>query len=138
MTQTGSKRSIAGAVYIGAVILFALSFVAAIILSIVNGLVSKTLLTKSTSPDGVYTLEAYQVNPGATSDFSVQVYLESDGRLTRIYNAYHEVDVEIAWIGDGLVAINGHRLDLKKGQTYDFRRGDSLPVGQKIAACAAL
>lgn len=82
---------------------------------------NKTLLLTSECPNGEYKLEAYRIEPGATVDFSVKVYLIQDKNKI-IYNAYHESEVEITWIDCNTVSINTKNLDLSKGETYDWRR----------------
>ena len=82
----------------------------------------ESYLCTTVSPDDEYTLQAYKVEPGATVDFSVKVYLIDGNDKLLIYNAYHEYDVNIIWIGDNIVSINEKVLDLSKGQTYDWRK----------------
>lgn len=84
---------------------------------------SETFLTRSESPDRTYILEAYVTEPGATVDFSVKVYLVTDGQKSLIYDAYHEQQATIDWTDDCHVVINGHLLDLSAGETYYWREG---------------
>ncbi|MBQ6381070.1 MAG: hypothetical protein IJJ41_05700 [Clostridia bacterium] len=81
-----------------------------------------TLLTTSVSPDGTYTLNAYRTEPGATTDFSIKVYLESGKKEKRIYDAYHEETVDIKWLDNERVCINGKTLELSEKETYDWRK----------------
>ncbi len=86
-----------------------------------SSLPSKTFLESSKSPDGTYELEAYDTSGGATVDFSVAVYLLKENRKICIYNGYHEKDVEIIWVDNSTVTINGITLDLSKDERYDWR-----------------
>ncbi len=87
-----------------------------------QGSAPETLLLRSQSADGVYALEAYRTEPGATVDFSVKVYLVEGETRKEIYNAYHEREADIVWDGPDMVTINGKTLDLAAGETYDWRR----------------
>ena len=66
-------------------------------------------------------MEAYRTEPGATVDFSIKVYEVTGNTKTLIYDAYHESDVQIFWVNNTIVSINGKELDLSSGQTYDWR-----------------
>lgn len=81
----------------------------------------ETFLMASQSPDGKYNLEAYRTEPGATVDFSIRVYLITDDRKSIIYDAYHEYEAKIVWIGNTTVSINGKTLDISQGEKYDWR-----------------
>ena len=80
----------------------------------------ETFLMTSQSPDGKYNLEAYRTAPGATVDFSIKVYLTIDDKKSIIYDAYHEYEVEIVWINNATVSINGKTLDISQGEKYDW------------------
>lgn len=76
----------------------------------------------STSPDNTYTLEAYRVNGGATTDYSIKVYrIDNDSSKSLIYNKYHDYNAEIKWISNYTVSINDVTIDLSKNETYDWR-----------------
>ena len=81
----------------------------------------ETFITSSQSPDGEYILEAYRTEPGATVDFSIKVYEVTGNTKTLIYDAYHESDVQIFWVNNTIVSINGKELDLSCEETYDWR-----------------
>lgn len=86
--------------------------------------ISEEKILTSTSPDNTYTLEAYKVNGGATTDYSIKVYRLSDNILSGkklIYNKYHDYDAEIKWISNDIVSINDVVLDLSKDEKYDWR-----------------
>ncbi len=81
----------------------------------------ESFLITSTSPDGEYVLNAYRTEPGATTDFSVKVYLNDNKSEKLIYDAYHESSVDIVWIDDSNVEINGKVLNLEKNEKYNWR-----------------
>ncbi len=81
----------------------------------------ETFLISSQSPDGVYKLEAYRTEPGATVDFSIRVYMINGNQKNIIYDAYHEYDAQIVWIDNSVVSINGKSLDISRGEKYDWR-----------------
>ena len=72
--------------------------------------------------DNTYTLEAYRVNGGATTDYSIKVYrIDNDSSKSLIYNKYHDYNAEIKWISNYTVSINDVTIDLSKNETYDWR-----------------
>lgn len=81
----------------------------------------ESFLITSTSPDGEYVLNAYRTEPGATTDFSVKVYLNDNKSEKLIYDAYHESSVDIVWIDSSNVEINGKVLNLEKNEKYNWR-----------------
>ena len=84
---------------------------------------SRELILESVSTNGKYKLSAYRINAGATVDWSVEVYLEKNGKdKILVYNAYHESEADIMWISNNKVSINGIKLNLDKGETFDWRR----------------
>ena len=87
---------------------------------------SEELIEKSTSPSGKYTVEAYLMNPGATGDYSIKVYLQKVISKVLIYNKYHDYDADIKWLSDDVVVINSVTLDVSKGETYDWRNDENL------------
>ncbi len=84
----------------------------------------ESLIAQSVSPNNKYKLEAYKTQPGATVDFSIKVYIINNGNKTMIYNAYHEYNVDIKWIDNTRVNINGKQLDLSKNEVYDWRKNE--------------
>ena len=81
----------------------------------------ETFLVSSQSRDGKYKLEAYKTEPGATVDFSIKVYMVEGSQKELIYDAYHEYEVQIAWVNNSTVSINGKILNLSLGEKYDWR-----------------
>lgn len=81
----------------------------------------ETFLLQSISPQGDYILAAYRTNPGATVDFSIKVYLKNGEKQDLIYNAYHESQVDIFWLNNHIVSINGKTLDISRNERYDWR-----------------
>lgn len=82
----------------------------------------ETFLMHSESPDGEYVLEAYRTEPGATVDFSIRVYMLNENEKIKVYDAYHEYDIELYWINNSTVSINGKILDLMQGEKYNWRQ----------------
>ncbi|WP_427340738.1 DUF5412 domain-containing protein [Caloranaerobacter sp. DY30410] len=81
-------------------------------------------LTESTSGDGNYTIKIYLCNGGATTSFAIRGELNFNKKLKKpknIYWNYREDSVEIKWVDNDTVIINGHELDLPN-ETFDFRR----------------
>lgn len=91
-------------------------------LSACSAFTSEEKILTSTSPDNTYTLEAYRVNGGATTDYSIKVYrIDNDSSKSLIYNKYHDYNAEIKWISNYTVSINDVTIDLSKNETYDWR-----------------
>lgn len=112
----GNKRFI---IFIGLILISTV-----FLLSACSYFSSEKYIETSTSPDRTYTLEAYIVNGGATTDYSIKVYRLNDNIMsnkTLIYNKYHDYDAEINWINNDIVSINGVILDLSKNEIYDWR-----------------
>lgn len=79
-------------------------------------------LSKSTSPDGRYTVTAYLNNGGATTDYAVLCTATDNetGRDRNIYWNYKCEKAEIEWIDEDTAIINGIELDVMKDK-YDWR-----------------
>ncbi|OBY12455.1 hypothetical protein CP373A1_00715 [Clostridium paraputrificum] len=81
---------------------------------------NEELLSESFSPDNKYKVEAYLVDNGATTDFSVKCILFVDNKKSKtIYSDYHIRDANIEWIDNDTVSINSHIIDLPDGK-YDW------------------
>ncbi|ELC8442631.1 hypothetical protein QYB59_001658 [Clostridium perfringens] len=83
---------------------------------------SEELLGETVSSNGKYKVQAYLVNGGATTDWSVRCYLkEGNSKKEKlIYNDYHIEEADMTWIDGDTISINGHDIDLPNGK-YDFR-----------------
>lgn len=92
------------------------------ILSACNLLVKNELIETSWSPNNTYYLEAYLSNPGATGSYSILVYMTDNGEKLLIYNKYRCDEVNIQWINDEVVQINGRTLDCSKHEIYDWHQ----------------
>ncbi len=106
------------------IILVVLILSSVFLISACGFLTSEEIIATSTSPDETYKLEAYIVNGGATTDYSIKVYLLNESSLSGkklIYNKYHDYNADIQWLDNDTVSINGVVLDLSKGETYDWR-----------------
>ena len=81
---------------------------------------NEELLSESFSPDNKYKVEAYLVDNGATTAFSVKCILFVDNKKSKtIYSDYHIRDANIEWIDNDTVSINSHIIDLPDGK-YDW------------------
>lgn len=69
-------------------------------------------LKKSVSPDSKYTLTFYLCNGGATVDYSVRGELSFNNTSRNIYWDYKSKNVNITWIDNNTVNVNGHILNL--------------------------
>lgn len=88
-----------------------------------NRLPKGEYLTEKTSPGGHYTIKAYLTNGGATTSYAVRgelVFNESNEKAKNIYWNYREDTVDITWIDNDTVQINGHSLDVANDK-FDFR-----------------
>ncbi|GAA0337959.1 hypothetical protein GCM10008967_30300 [Bacillus carboniphilus] len=71
------------------------------------------------SPDKQYTINFYLTNGGAMT--SLGVLGELDGPLwfyKKVFYDYRMDRAEVEWINNHTVSINGHLLDLGKGETF--------------------
>jgi hypothetical protein len=76
------------------------------------------------SKDSHYLVTVYLVNGGATVDFAIRAELvnEEYHHVKNIYWGYKEDKATVIWLNNDIVSINGHKLNVKKGETYDWRR----------------
>lgn len=89
-----------------------------------NRLPTGDFLTEESSPDGKYTLKAYLSDGGATTSYAIRgelVFNDGKKKKKNIYWNYREETVDISWINNSTVVINGHELEVSKDK-YDFRR----------------
>ncbi|MCL6518129.1 DUF5412 family protein [Alicyclobacillus sp.] len=82
-----------------------------------------TLMKSVESPDHRYKVNIYLTNGGATVDFGIRGELEDEGTHHRrnIYWQYHEDRADVFWVDNHTVSINGHVLNIARGQTYFWR-----------------
>lgn len=89
-----------------------------------NRLPTGEYLTDETSPDGTYTIKAYRNNGGATTSNSIRgelVFNQRNSKTKNIYWNYREDTVEIEWVDNDTVIINGHTLKVPN-EKFDFRK----------------
>ena len=82
------------------------------------------LLGEYPSPNSTYTVEIYQNDGGATTDYAVLGVLrkKSDSSYSRnIYWEYHTDSAEVKWLDDDTVVINGKKIQNVLKDKYDFR-----------------
>lgn len=82
---------------------------------------SEEHIATSTSPNKIHTVEAYRLNGGATTAYSINVYLTDNNKKKLIYTKYREYKADINWIDDNIVTINEIMLDLSKNEVYNWR-----------------
>ncbi|WP_019413977.1 DUF5412 domain-containing protein [Paenisporosarcina sp. TG20] len=88
-----------------------------------NRLPTGEFLTEETSPDGTYTLKAYDTNGGATTAYAVRgelVFNEKSNKRKNIYWNYRQETADISWTDNDTVIINGHTLDVPNDK-FDWR-----------------
>ncbi len=80
-------------------------------------------ITKSTSPNGVYTIKLYLCSGNSTVDFSVRGELITNSFIKKkknIYWQYKTDESNITWITKQRVLINGTEIKVPDGK-YDWR-----------------
>ena len=80
-------------------------------------------IATSESPDGRYTVDVEYYNGGAVGPFGIRG--ELNGPLWFTKSIYHEprgYEADVTWLNDYTVSINGHTLDLQKGEVYGYGR----------------
>lgn len=84
-------------------------------------------VTSVESPNHHYKINIYLVESGATVSDSIRGELvnESTHHAKNIYWGYKEDAASVNWMSDEIVSINGHQLNVDKGQIYDWRRNAS-------------
>lgn len=82
------------------------------------------LVSEYSSPNSTYTVEIYQNDGGATTDYAVLGVLrkKSDSSYSRnIYWENHTDSAEVEWLDDDTVIINGRKIPNVLKDKYDFR-----------------
>jgi hypothetical protein len=80
-------------------------------------------LKELTSPSKTYTITAYLNNGGATTGYAVLCTLRNNknGKTKNIYWQYRCEKVEMEWLNNKVIKINGIELNVKN-EVYDYRR----------------
>jgi hypothetical protein len=80
------------------------------------------VIQEASSPNGTYTVTAYLNNGGATTDYAVLCTVKNNrtGKEKNLYWQYHCDKVDVAWLDEQNVRINGVELNVKT-DTYDYR-----------------
>lgn len=88
-----------------------------------NTLPEGTLIAESLSPNGLYQVNAYLCDGGATVDQSIraEVVNVNNGKTRNIYWQYHAYDARIQWISEEIVVVNGITLNVLTDM-YDYRK----------------
>lgn len=82
------------------------------------------------SPAGTYTIDAYLVDPPlSASALRCQVTDHNTGKSRNIYWSYREWGLEVTWINEYTVDINGKILDVRSDH-YDWRRDKNRVEGE--------
>lgn len=76
------------------------------------------LLLTTTSPQGMYTLEVHQINPGATEPFYIRVLRMDGGRQERVYQVRGQEDATVIWLSENVAQINGVPVDVTSGECF--------------------
>lgn len=87
-----------------------------------NHLPQGEFLASSEAPNGLHRIDSYLCNGGATVDFAVRcaVVNIATGEERNIYWQYHQQTVQIEWVDEETVEINGVRLNIFTDK-YDWR-----------------
>ena len=83
----------------------------------------QAVIQEASSPNGTYTVTAYLNHGGATTGYAVlcTVKNNSTGKEKNIYWQYHCDKVDVVWVDEQNVRINGVALNVKT-DIYDYRQ----------------
>ena len=82
-------------------------------------------IATSESPDGRYTVDFEYFDAGAAGPFGIRGELDGPLWFTKqIYYERRALEADVTWQNDHTVLINGHTLDLQKGETFGYARSD--------------
>jgi hypothetical protein len=83
-------------------------------------------LTSVESPNHSYRINVYRIEGPATVSDTVRGELvdERSGHKKNVYWGYKVSDAKVVWINNDVVSINGHKINIAKGQIYDWRHDD--------------
>lgn len=81
-----------------------------------------TFIKSSVSPSGLYQINVYLCDGGATVDQAIraEVVIRNTGNARNIYWQYHAHDADIEWLSDELVIVNDVTLNVLNDM-YDYR-----------------
>lgn len=80
-----------------------------------------THLATSESPNKNYRIDFIYFDAGAMGTFGVRGELDGPfGFKKRIYYERHATEAKVTWINNDIVSINGHQLNLKKGEYFGY------------------
>lgn len=88
------------------------------------------MLASYPSPTGVYRMDMYLCNGGATTDYALRgaVVDTRTGRATNVYWQYHQSDAEVVWVDEETIQISGSVLGEERDvvlnvtrDKYDYR-----------------
>jgi len=83
-----------------------------------------SLISTTQSPNGVYSINCYLIEEGATNAESIRAELVNHEKklfkTKNIYWQYRTTSTDVEWISDSVVVINDIELEIKH-DTYDYR-----------------
>lgn len=78
----------------------------------------KDYLLTTTSPDQTYQIDFYYNDAGAKGTFGITGELKGPFWFKKlIYHERRVHDVEVEWENDHTILVNGHKLDVRRGDT---------------------
>ncbi|CAM3698701.1 MULTISPECIES: DUF5412 family protein [Brevibacillus] len=89
----------------------------------INRLPKSLMIEEKISPNGFYTVKAYLSDSGATTSYSVVaelIFNKEHNRTKNIYFKNNQHSVEIRWVDNNTVVINGVEL-VVPNDVYDYR-----------------
>jgi len=89
----------------------------------INRIPKQLMIEEKTSPNGTYTVKAYLSDMGATTSYSIVaelIFNKENRKAKNIYFKNKQNSVEINWIDNDTVEINGIELDVPY-EVYDYR-----------------
>jgi hypothetical protein len=82
-----------------------------------------THLTTSESPNKNYRIDFIYFDAGAMGTFGIRGELNGPlGFKKQIYYERHATEAKVTWVENDIVNINGHQLNLKKGEYFGYIR----------------
>lgn len=90
----------------------------------INDLPKGDFQFENVSPNGEIKLKVYKLENSICS--SVRVAAEIEGETSNVYWQTHEENMDVLWLNDSEVLINGVLLNVQEGGSYDCRSGLSI------------